>query len=115
MRSVGRAVRADAAGPLDSVDQQAHIALLLHAAGRPIGVGRLRRYAADLNLAHLAVTVADDRHGRGAGALLAREVLARASGVREIHTVVAETTRPHCACSPGSASCDRTAPTATAT
>ena len=73
---------------LDTVEHQAHIAVLLYAEGRPIGVGRLRRYAADLNLADLAVTVADDWHGRGAGTVLARELLAHAGSLREIQTVV---------------------------
>ena len=67
---------------LDTVDQQSHVALLLDADGRPIGVGRLRRFPSDPSVADLAVTVADDWHGRGAGTVLARQLLARAgSGV----------------------------------
>jgi acetyltransferase len=73
---------------LDTVDQQSHVALLLYAEGRPIGVGRLRRFACDPSVADLAVTVADDWHGRGAGTVLARELLVRAGNVREIQTVV---------------------------
>lgn len=73
---------------LDSVDQQSHVALLLYADDRPIGVGRLRRFPSDPSVADLAVTVADDWQGRGAGAVLAREVLAHAGDVREIQTVV---------------------------
>ena len=50
---------------LDTVDQQSHVALLLYADGRPIGVGRLRRFPSDPSVADLAVTIADDWHGRG--------------------------------------------------
>jgi acetyltransferase len=75
---------------LDTVDQQSHIALLLYAEGRPIGVGRLRRFASDPGVADLAVTVADEWHGRGAGAALARELLVHAGNVREIQTVVSQ-------------------------
>jgi RimJ/RimL family protein N-acetyltransferase len=73
---------------LDTVDQRAHVALVLYAAGRPIGVGRLRRFTGDPAVADLAVTVADEWQGRGAGSVLAREVLARAGDLREIRTVV---------------------------
>ena len=73
---------------LDTVDQQSHLALLLYADGQPIGVGRLRRFTSDAGVADLAVTVADDWQGRGAGTVLAREVLACAGNVREIQTVV---------------------------
>jgi len=75
---------------LDSVDQQAHVAVVLYAEGQPIGVGRLRRSASDPSVADLAVTVADDWQGQGAGTMLARDALARADDVREIHTVVSE-------------------------
>jgi RimJ/RimL family protein N-acetyltransferase len=73
---------------LDTVDQRAHVALVLYADGRPIGVGRLRRFASDPGVADLAVTVADEWQGRGAGSVLARELLARAGHLREIRTVV---------------------------
>lgn len=73
---------------LDGVDQRSHVAVVLCAEGRPIGVGRLRRFRHDPGVADLAVTVADAWQGRGAGTVLAREVLARAGDVREIHTVV---------------------------
>lgn len=73
---------------LDTVDQQSHVALLLYADDRPIGVGRLFRFTSDPAVADLAVTVADDWQGRGVGSVLARELLARAEGVREIQTVV---------------------------
>jgi RimJ/RimL family protein N-acetyltransferase len=74
---------------LDSVDQERHVAVVLYADGQPIGVGRLLRSAPGSSVADLAVTVADDWQGRGAGTVLARELLARAEGVREIDTVVA--------------------------
>ncbi len=32
---------------LDTVDQQSHVALLLYADGRPIGLGRLHRFPSD--------------------------------------------------------------------
>jgi hypothetical protein len=73
----------------DTVDQRSPVALL-YTERRPIGVGRLRRLASDSGVADVAVTVADEWHGRGAGNLLAREVLARAGNVREIQTVVCE-------------------------
>ena len=53
-------------------------------------MGRLRRFTSDPDVADLAVTVADEWHGRGAGAVLAGEVLARAGNVREIQTVVSQ-------------------------
>src|SRR5829696_3520413 len=73
---------------LDTVDQRAHVALVLYAAGRPIGVGRLRRFTSDPGMADLAVTVADEWQGRGAGSVLARELLDRAGNLRQIRTVV---------------------------
>lgn len=73
---------------LDTVDHRDHVALVLFAAGEPIGVGRLRRFAADPGVADLAVTIADEWQGRGAGSVLARELLARAGDLREIQTVV---------------------------
>jgi RimJ/RimL family protein N-acetyltransferase len=75
---------------LDTVDQQSHVALVLYVDARPIGVGRLRRFPSDPSVADLAVTIADDWHGRGAGTVLAHELLARAGGVREIQTVVGQ-------------------------
>jgi RimJ/RimL family protein N-acetyltransferase len=73
---------------LDTVDQRTHLAQVLLADGRPIGVGRLRRFTSDPEVADLAVTIADDWQGRGAGSVLARELLARAGDLREIQTVV---------------------------
>ena len=78
---------------LGTVDQRAHVALVLSADGRPIGVGRLRRFASDPEVADLAVTVADEWQGRGAGSVLARELLARAGDLREIETVVSADNR----------------------
>jgi RimJ/RimL family protein N-acetyltransferase len=78
---------------LDGVDHRPHVAVVAYAEGRPIGVGRLRRFAYDSSVADLAVTVADDWQGRGAGTVLGGEVLARAGGVRAIHTVVSEDNR----------------------
>jgi RimJ/RimL family protein N-acetyltransferase len=75
---------------LDSVDQQSHAALVLYADDRPIGVGRLFRFTSDRGVADLAVTVADDWQGRGAGSVLARELIARAEDVDEIQTVVSQ-------------------------
>lgn len=73
---------------IDGVDQRSHIAVVLHAQEVPIGLGRVVRSSTDPAVADLAVTVVDGWQGRGAGALLAREVLAAAPGVREIRTVV---------------------------
>ena len=75
---------------LDTVDQVSHVAVVLHAGAEPIGMGRLRRSAADPGVADLAVTVLDGWQGLGAGTVLARELLARADGIREINTVVSE-------------------------
>lgn len=75
---------------LDTVDQVSHVAVVLCADAQPIGLGRLRRSAADAGVADLAVTVLDGWQGLGAGTVLAREVLARADGIREINTVVSE-------------------------
>jgi RimJ/RimL family protein N-acetyltransferase len=75
---------------LDDVDQRLHVAVVLYAEGQPIGVSRLVRPTPSSSVADLAVTVADDWQGRGAGTVLAQEVLVRAGGVREIHTVVSE-------------------------
>jgi len=73
---------------LDTVDQRTHLALVLLADGQPIGVGRLQRFTADPEVADLAVTIADEWQGRGAGSVLSRQLLARAGDVREIQTVV---------------------------
>src|SRR5918993_3977974 len=75
---------------LDTVDQRSHVALVLYADGQPIGVGRLRRFTSHPDVADLAVTVADDLQGPGAGSVLARELLDRAGYVREIQTVVGQ-------------------------
>jgi GNAT superfamily N-acetyltransferase len=69
-------------------DERAHVALVLYAAGGPIAVGRLQRFVDDPAAADLAVTVADEWQGRGAGSALARELTARAGDLREIRTVV---------------------------
>ena len=78
---------------LDTVDQRTHLALVLIADGQPIGVGRLQRLTSDPEVADLAVTIADEWQGRGAGSVLARELLARAGDIREIQTVVSADNR----------------------
>ena len=99
---------------LDTVDQQSHVALLLYADDRPVGVGRFRRFPSDPSVADLAVTVADDWHGRGAGRC-SREHCSPAPGasVRSRLSSV-RTTRPRYGCWPASASCSRTVPPAAA-
>jgi hypothetical protein len=75
------------------VDQRDHVAVLLLApAGRNetvIGVGRMIRYASDPATADIALAVADDWQGRGAGSVLAHALAAsRPAGVVRLATVV---------------------------
>ncbi len=77
-----------------SVDGVHHIALVLivlPANGQegPAGVGRLLQYADDPATADIAVTVADDWQGRGAGTALASALLQRRpAAVTRLRTVV---------------------------
>jgi RimJ/RimL family protein N-acetyltransferase len=75
------------------VDQRDHVAVLLLApAGRdetPVGVGRMIRYTDDPTTADIALAVADDWQGRGAGSALAHALVARRpAGVVRLVTVV---------------------------
>ena len=72
----------------DSIDQRSHIALVLYADASPIAVCRLIRLAEDWHTADVAVTVADDWQGRGAGGLLLHEALRVAGDIRTIDTQV---------------------------
>ena len=82
-----------------SVDGVHHIALVLivlPADGQegPAGVGRLLQYPGDLATADIAVTVADDWQGRGAGTALASALLQRRpAAVTRLRTVVAADNR----------------------
>ena len=78
---------------VDDVDQRDHVAVLLLApAGRdetPVGVGRMIRYAEDPTTADIALAVADNWQGRGAGSALAHALVARRPvGVVRLVTVV---------------------------
>jgi GNAT superfamily N-acetyltransferase len=72
----------------DSIDQRSHIALVLYAGDAPIALCRLIRLPNDWHTADVAVTVADDWQGRGAGGLLLEEALRVAGDVRSIDTQV---------------------------
>jgi RimJ/RimL family protein N-acetyltransferase len=78
---------------VDDVDQRDHVAVLLLApAGSdetPVGVGRMIRYAEDPTTADIALAVADNWQGRGAGSALAHALVARRPvGVVRLVTVV---------------------------
>jgi GNAT superfamily N-acetyltransferase len=80
---------------VDDVDDIDHVALLLGALPqgddeRPVGVGRLIRYANDPTAADIAITVVDQWQGRGAGTALVEAVLARRPpGVTHLRTLTA--------------------------
>jgi hypothetical protein len=81
---------------LDTVDQRPPVALL-YTERPPIGLGRLRRFASDSGVADVAVTVADEWHGRGAGAG-SREKCSLAPGMSARSRLSsARTTRPRSA------------------
>ena len=79
---------------VDEVDGVDHVALALVAVGNdhvgvPTGVARMIRYAHDPKAADVAVTVADEWHGRGvATTLLAELIRQRPRGVTRIVTTV---------------------------
>ncbi|CAA9227260.1 MAG: hypothetical protein AVDCRST_MAG41-971 [uncultured Corynebacteriales bacterium] len=84
---------------VDGVDGVNHLALLLtvlpaDGPARPVGVGRLVRYAEDPSAADVAVTVADAWQGRGvAGALLTALLARRPAGITRLRTTVAADNR----------------------
>jgi RimJ/RimL family protein N-acetyltransferase len=79
---------------VDSVDGAAHIALVLivlppEGEEGPVGVAHLLQYPDDPATADIAVTVADDWQGRGAGTALVSALLARRpAAVMRLCTVV---------------------------
>jgi RimJ/RimL family protein N-acetyltransferase len=79
---------------VDSVDGVHHIALLLivvplEAEEGPVGVAHLLQYSNDPTTADIAVTVADDWQGRGAGTALVSALLERRpAAVTRLRTVV---------------------------
>ena len=73
---------------VDEVDQRRHIAFALHAGAEVIAVCHLVRSEQDWHTADLSLLVTDEWQGRGAGSLLAREVLAVAGDVHRIDTAV---------------------------
>ena len=79
---------------VDSVDGVHHIALLLivvplEAEEGPVGVAHLLQYSNDPATADIAVTVADDWQGRGAGTALVSALLERRpAAVTRLRTVV---------------------------
>jgi RimJ/RimL family protein N-acetyltransferase len=80
---------------VDQVDGVDHVALVLTVLpedgdARPVGVARLVRHPDEPAAADVAVTVADDWHGRGVGRALLDALLARRpAGVEVLRTVVA--------------------------
>lgn len=72
----------------DAVDQHWHIAVVMMSGSGPVGVARLIRSPTAPHVADVAVAVADRWQRRGAGRLLIREVVSRATGLREIRTVL---------------------------
>jgi RimJ/RimL family protein N-acetyltransferase len=80
---------------VEDVDGVNHVALVCVAlpeggAERPVGVGRLIRYADDRTAADIAVTVLDEWQGRGVATALTSALLARRPpGVTQLRTVTA--------------------------
>ncbi len=68
------------------VDQDRQVGLVLESDDELVGAGRLVRYQHDWHTADLAITILDPWQGRGAGRLLAREILAVAEDVYTIDT-----------------------------
>ena len=79
---------------VEEVDGVSHLALLMFAGTECIGVGRLIRLADEPAAAEMAISVVDEWQGRGAGTLLARELLARAPDVRRLQTQLADDNQP---------------------
>src|SRR5664280_2506062 len=77
---------------VDTVDDRDHVALGLELAesGTPIGLGRFVRYFVVPTSADVAVTVADEWQGKGAGTILIRALAAAAKkrGVRHFTALV---------------------------
>jgi RimJ/RimL family protein N-acetyltransferase len=73
---------------LGSIDQQGHIAVLIKVEDEPVAVGHLVRDPAHPRTADVAVTVADDWHGRGIGTLTLHQVLVLAGDIETIDTHV---------------------------
>jgi GNAT superfamily N-acetyltransferase len=84
------ALTADELRNLTEIDFRDHVSLALtvqdETGEKLIGVARFVRVAPGTDRAEIAVTVADEYQGRGAGTLLLRHLirLARAGGVREL-------------------------------
>ncbi len=72
---------------LMDVDQDRHVALIALQGGKPVGVVRYVRDPVDPGVADLAVTVIDERQGRGLGRVLVTALrrCAAERGVRELH------------------------------
>ena len=70
------------------VDQRTHVAVALYVGGAPVAVCHVIRLPQDVTTADVAVTVADDWQGRGAGGVLLRTALSLVPDVRRIDTQV---------------------------
>lgn len=78
---------------LNDVDQKRHIAIALHRGADIVGTCHLIRSRDDWHTADVAVTVTDVWQGKGAGGLMAREILGLAGDVRHIDTSVLQENR----------------------